>query len=78
MSAQPECSHIAPDVKLGKDVQIYGFVNLYGCTIGDGTRACAFVEIKGGALIGQRLFRRHCPSQPRVQLCLPSELLLKR
>jgi hypothetical protein len=28
---------IAPDVKLGRDVQIYGFVNLYGCEVGDET-----------------------------------------
>ena len=31
-------NRIAPDVRLGQDVQIFGFVNLYGCTIGDGTR----------------------------------------
>lgn len=36
---------IAPDVKLGKDVKIYNFVNLYGCEIGDETRIGTFVEI---------------------------------
>ena len=50
----PEFSRVAPDVKLGKDVHLYGFVNLYGCTIGDGTRVGAFVEIQRNAVIGQR------------------------
>jgi len=45
---------IAPDVKLGKDVQIYGFTNLYGCQIGDGVRVGTFVEIQRGARIGNR------------------------
>lgn len=46
---------IAADVKLGKDVQIYDFVNLYGCEIGDGTRIGTFVEIQRGAKVGQRV-----------------------
>ena len=45
---------IAPDVKLGRDVQIYGFVNLYGCEIGDETRIGSFVEIQKGARVGAR------------------------
>ena len=45
---------IAPDVKLGRDVQIYGFVNLYGCEIGDETRIGCFVEIQKGAKVGAR------------------------
>src|SRR5947208_6039988 len=45
---------IAPDVKLGRDVRIFGFVNLYGCEIGDGTKIGAFVEIQKNARIGQR------------------------
>jgi UDP-2-acetamido-3-amino-2,3-dideoxy-glucuronate N-acetyltransferase len=45
---------IAPDVKLGRDVAIYHFVNLYGCEIGDGTRIGSFVEIQKGARIGHR------------------------
>jgi acetyltransferase-like isoleucine patch superfamily enzyme len=49
-----EFCRIAPDVVLGKDVQIHGFVNLYGCTIGDGTRIGAFVEVQKGAKIGRR------------------------
>jgi len=43
---------IAPDVKLGQDVVIYNFVNLYGCEIGDGTRIGSFVEIQKGARVG--------------------------
>ncbi len=46
---------IAADVKLGKDVQIYDFVNLYGCEIGDESRIGAFVEIQRGARIGRRV-----------------------
>jgi acetyltransferase-like isoleucine patch superfamily enzyme len=45
---------IAPDVKLGRDVRIHGFVNLYGCEIGDETKIGTFVEIQKGALIGSR------------------------
>lgn len=49
-----EFSRIAPDVVLGKDVRMVGFVNLYGCTIGDETRIGPFVEIQRGAAIGSR------------------------
>lgn len=45
---------ISPDVKLGKNVTIRDFVNLYGCTIGDETRIGTFVEIQRGARIGAR------------------------
>ena len=44
---------IAPDVKLGKDVKIYGYVNLYGCTIGNYTKIGCFVEIQKNAHIGK-------------------------
>src|SRR3989454_2757894 len=44
---------IAPDVKLGQDVVIQNFVNLYGCEIGDHTKIGAFVEIQKGARIGK-------------------------
>src|SRR5437016_7515371 len=43
---------IAPDVKLGREVVIHHFVNLYGCEIGDGTRIGSFVEIQKGARVG--------------------------
>jgi acetyltransferase-like isoleucine patch superfamily enzyme len=46
---------ISPDVKLGRDVRIYAFVNLYGCEIGDGSRIGTFVEIQKGAHIGKRV-----------------------
>ncbi len=45
---------IAPDVQLGREVQIFGFVNLYGCTIGDETKIGSFVEVQKGASVGAR------------------------
>ena len=51
----PEYSRIAPDVKLGKDVKIYAFVNLYGCEIGDDSKIGTFVEIQKGAKIGKHV-----------------------
>ena len=47
--------NIAPDVKLGRDVKIYDFVNLYGCEIGDESKIGTFVEIQKGARIGRRV-----------------------
>jgi acetyltransferase-like isoleucine patch superfamily enzyme len=43
---------IAPDVKLGKNVKICDFVNLYGCQVGDNTKIGTFVEIQKGAKVG--------------------------
>jgi len=45
---------IAPNVKLGKDVKLSKFINLYGCEIGDETKIGAFVEIQKNATIGKR------------------------
>jgi UDP-2-acetamido-3-amino-2,3-dideoxy-glucuronate N-acetyltransferase len=45
---------IAPDVRLGRDVKIGVFVNLYGCSIGDETKIGPFVEIQKNASIGAR------------------------
>lgn len=45
--------HLAPNVKLGRNVRIFGFVNLYGCEIGDDTKLGTFVEIQKGAKIGR-------------------------
>jgi len=45
---------IADDVVLGRDVRIFGFVNLYGCRIGDETKIGAFVEVQKNAVIGKR------------------------
>jgi acetyltransferase-like isoleucine patch superfamily enzyme len=50
-----EFARISPDVKLGQDVKIYAFVNLYGCEIGDESRVGTFVEIQKGAKIGRRV-----------------------
>jgi acetyltransferase-like isoleucine patch superfamily enzyme len=45
---------IAPSVKLGQNVKIYSFTNLYGCEIGDDSKVGTFVEIQKGARIGKR------------------------
>ena len=55
---------IAPDVKLGRDVVIHHFVNLYGCEIGDGTSIGSFVEIQKGARIG-----RNCKISSHTFIC---------
>ena len=55
---------IAPDVKLGRDVIIYHFVNLYGCEIGDGTSLGTFVEIQNGARVG-----RNCKISSHSFIC---------
>ena len=44
---------IAHDVKLGKNVKLSKFINLYGCSIGDNTKLGAFVEIQKNAAIGK-------------------------
>jgi len=45
---------IAPDVKLGKDVKLARFINLYGCEVGDETKIGTFVEIQKNAKVGRR------------------------
>jgi len=45
---------IAPDVKLGRDVKLSKFINLYGCEVGDETKIGAFVEIQKNAIVGKR------------------------
>jgi len=44
---------IAPDVKLGRNVKLSKFVNLYGCEVGDNTKIGAFVEIQKNAMVGK-------------------------
>jgi acetyltransferase-like isoleucine patch superfamily enzyme len=44
---------ISPDVKLGENVKIYNFVNLYGCEVGDNTKIGVFVEVQKNARIGK-------------------------
>jgi UDP-2-acetamido-3-amino-2,3-dideoxy-glucuronate N-acetyltransferase len=55
---------IAPDVTLGKNVQINDFINLYGCTIGDGSKIGPFVEIQKKAAIG-----KNCKIQSHTFIC---------
>jgi len=50
-----EFARISPDVKLGRDVKIFAFVNLYGCEIGDESKIGTFVEIQKGAKIGRHV-----------------------
>lgn len=50
-----EFCRIAPDVKLGEGVKVFAFVNLYGCTIGDGSKIGTFVEIQKNAVIGRNV-----------------------
>ncbi len=55
MSLAPQAHQmIAPDVRLGQRVSIYGFANLYGCEIGDDVKIGTFVEIQKGARVGNR------------------------
>jgi UDP-2-acetamido-3-amino-2,3-dideoxy-glucuronate N-acetyltransferase len=55
---------IAPTVKLGQNVSLGHFVNLYGCTIGDETKIGPFVEIQKNAFIGKR-----CKIQSHSFIC---------
>jgi UDP-2-acetamido-3-amino-2,3-dideoxy-glucuronate N-acetyltransferase len=54
MANFPSNVAVADDVRLGRDVRLAPFVNLYGCEIGDQTRLGAFVEVQRGARIGRR------------------------
>ena len=54
MSENPNL-RIAADVKLGRDVKVYAFVNLYGCEVGDESKIGTFVEIQKGVRIGRRV-----------------------
>ena len=55
---------VAPDVKLGKNVKIHAFVNLYGCSIGENTKIGTFVEIQKNAHIG-----RNCKISSHTFIC---------
>jgi len=55
---------IAPDVKLGKDVRLSKFINLYGCEVGDNSKIGAFVEIQKNARIG-----RNCKISSHTFVC---------
>jgi len=55
---------IADDVRLGKDVKIANFVNLYGCTIDDNTKIGTFVEVQKNVVIG-----KHCKIESHTFIC---------
>jgi UDP-2-acetamido-3-amino-2,3-dideoxy-glucuronate N-acetyltransferase len=55
---------VADDVKLGKDVKLANFVNLYGCAIDDNTKIGTFVEVQKNAVIG-----RNCKIQSHTFIC---------
>lgn len=55
---------IAPTVKLGRDVKLSKFINLYGCEIGDETKIGAFVEIQKNARVG-----KHCKISSHTFIC---------
>jgi acetyltransferase-like isoleucine patch superfamily enzyme len=55
---------IAPDVKLGENVRLSKFINLYGCEIGDNTKIGAFVEVQKNARIG-----RNCKISSHTFIC---------
>lgn len=55
MIADPDSTlRIAADVRLGEGVELHGFVNLYGCEIGAGTRIGCFVEIQKNVKVGAK------------------------
>jgi acetyltransferase-like isoleucine patch superfamily enzyme len=55
---------IAPDVKLGMNVRLARFINLYGCYIGDESKIGAFVEVQKNATVG-----RHCKISSHTFIC---------
>ena len=55
MAGDMEYSRISDDVKLGNNVKIFAFVNLYGCEIDDDSKIGTFVEIQKGVKIGKRV-----------------------
>ena len=59
-----EFQSIAPDVKLGKNVKIQKFVNLYGCEVDDHTKIGCFVEVQKNAKIG-----KHCKISSHTFIC---------
>ena len=60
----PDFNRIAPDVRLGHDVRLASFLNLYGCEIGDRTKVGTFVEVQRGVTIG-----RDCKVQSHSFIC---------
>ena len=63
-SSEQNFLRITPDVKMGKNVRLFGFANLYGCEIGDDVKIGTFVEIQKGAKIGN-----HCKISSHTFIC---------
>jgi acetyltransferase-like isoleucine patch superfamily enzyme len=55
---------IAPDVKLGNNVKLSKFINMYGCSIGENTKVGAFVEVQKGVVVG-----KNCKLQSHTFIC---------
>ena len=55
---------VSEDVRLGRDVRLSKFINLYGCAIGDNTKIGAFVEVQKNAVIG-----RNCKISSHTFIC---------
>ncbi len=55
---------VLKNVSVGDNVKIFNFVNAYGCSIGDGSKIGAFVEIQKGAMIG-----KHCKISSHTFIC---------
>ncbi|HEY4705908.1 MAG TPA: acyltransferase [Thermodesulfobacteriota bacterium] len=62
--AVKDFNRIAADVRLGEGVRLSSFINLYGCTVGDGTKIGAFVEIQKNASVG-----RNCKVSSHTFIC---------
>jgi acetyltransferase-like isoleucine patch superfamily enzyme len=56
--------YIDPNVKLGKNVKLAPFINLYGCAIGDNTKIGTFVEVQKNATVG-----RNCKISSHTFIC---------
>ena len=61
---QDDLVSIAPDVRLGANVKLAKFINLYGCSVGDNSKVGAFVEIQKNANIG-----RNCKISSHSFIC---------
>src|SRR5262245_27509673 len=61
---EPQFLSIAPDARLGQNVKLAKFINLYGCTIGDNTKIGTFVEVQKNAVIG-----RNCKISSHTFIC---------
>ncbi len=64
MTGQDNPRNVIRGVKFGENVELFNFVNLYGCTIGDNTRIGTFVEIQKNAIIG-----RNCKISSHTFIC---------